>query len=117
MKFTFTPEENWEVIGVVGDVKVDALTDAPKSTVYQCSNRLKGNFMTLAARTSGDPLAFAKSITDAIHGIDNEQPVQFVQSMDEIFTSTLSSERLSAILLGVFASLAMLLAGVGIYGV
>jgi putative ABC transport system permease protein len=73
--------------------------------------------MTLVARTSGDPAAFARSITDAIHEIDNEQPVQNVQSMDELIASTLTSERLSAILLGAFAVLAVVLAGVGIYGV
>jgi putative ABC transport system permease protein len=117
MKFTFTPEDNWEVIGVVGDVKVGGLTDSPRATVYQCSNRLRGPFMTLVSRTSGDPVAFVKSITDAIHEIDNEQPVQNVQTMDELIASTLTSERLSAILLGAFAGLAVVLAGVGIYGV
>jgi putative ABC transport system permease protein len=117
MKFTFAPENNWEVIGVVGDVKTGDLTESPRATAYQCSNRLKGAFMQIVARTSGDPEAFAKSITGAIHEIDNEQPVQNVQSMDELITSTLTSERLSAILLGVFAALAVALAGVGIYGV
>jgi putative ABC transport system permease protein len=117
MGFTFTPEDNWEVIGVVGDVKTGDLTESPRATVYQCSNRLKGTFMSLVARTSGDPAAFAKSIIDAIHEIDTEQPVRNVQSMDELITSTLTSERLGAILLGAFAVLAVVLAGVGIYGV
>ena len=117
MKFTFTPENNWEVIGVVGDVKTGDLTESPRATVYQCSNRLRGGYMTLVTRTSGDPVAFVKSITDAIHEIDNEQPVQNVQSMDELIASTLTSERLGAILLGAFAALAVVLAGVGIYGV
>src|SRR5260370_1414230 len=117
MTFTFNPEYNWEVIGIVGDVKTQALTESPRATVYQCSIRLKGTFMTLVARTSGDPTAFAKSISDAIHDVDREQPVQNVQSMDELITSTLASERLSAILLGAFAVLAVVLAGIGIYGV
>lgn len=117
MKFTFDPENNWEVIGIVGDVKTASLTESPKATAYQCSNRLKGNFMTLAARTSGDPLAFANSISDAIHEVDREQPVQNVRSMEDLVASTLSSERLTALLLGVFAGLAIVLASVGIYAV
>jgi len=108
-----------EVIGVVGDVKLGSLTaDTPPAVVYQLTRqeRQYGGF-TLAIRTTVPPTSIAQAATAAIHEIDPNQPVQQVTTMEEIVAQTLAPQQFSAMLLGVFAAAALLLASVGIYSV
>ena len=68
-------------------------------------------------RTASDTSALSHAITGVIHDIDREQPVQDVRTMDEVIESTLTTERFNMLLLSAFASIAVLLAAVGIYSV
>ena len=118
MRFTFSPDDSWEVVGVVGDVKIDGLVEGePTATVYQWSRQRPWTSLWLVARTRSEPSALTKGIIGVIQDVDPEQPVQNVATMDEVIASTLSSERLSTLLLALFAGMAVLLAGVGIYSV
>ena len=63
------------------------------------------------------PLTVAQAATAAIHTIDAEQPVENVNTIDELLDRTLASQRFSALLLGLFAAVALALASVGIYSV
>jgi predicted permease len=108
-----------EVIGVVGDVKLGSLTaDTPPAVVYQLTRqeRQYGGF-TFAIRTAVPPTSIAQAATAAVHEIDPNQPVQQVTTMEEIVAQTLAPQQFSAMLLGVFAAAALLLASVGIYSV
>jgi ABC-type antimicrobial peptide transport system permease subunit len=73
--------------------------------------------LAFAIRTTVPPLTVAKSAAAAIHDVDPNQPVQRATTMDEIVDQTLAPQQFSAMLLGVFAAAAILLASVGIYSV
>ena len=74
-------------------------------------------YLTLVVRTVGDPVAVAAAIRAAIHSLDRNVPISEVQTMEEVVAYATGDSRLYLALLGTFASLALLLAAVGIYGV
>jgi predicted permease len=123
---TFFPGVVREIVGVVGDVKGDGLdqTRAP-ATLYMPLDQLappqgeqwRSSSMTLVVRSSSSPEAMVSAVTNAIREIDSTIPVTNVQSMEDLVTTSLSSERFSLLLLGAFAVLALILAAIGIYSV
>ena len=74
-------------------------------------------YMTLIVRTVMDPLTLDRALRDAIHGIDKDQPLTDVRTLERVRTESVASDRLQTRLLGIFAGVAMLLAAIGIYGV
>ena len=108
---------NKEVIGIVGDVKQGELSAAVAPTVYEYTRERPWSSLSLVLRTSVPPLSLAQSATAVVRAIDPEQPVEDVRTMDAVLDETLTSQRLSALLLALFASVALLLASVGIYSV
>ena len=71
----------------------------------------------LAVRTGGAPENLVAAIRKEVYALDPDQPISDVATMDERFSQSLSQPRFSALLLGLFAGIALLLAAVGIYGV
>lgn len=106
-----------EIVGVVGDVRYDSLTDEAEPTVYMPHPELTYEFMTLVIRTTGDPSELAPAVRREIGEIDRDQPVSDVRTMKEVMADTVGRARFNTLLLGVFAGLATLLAAVGIFGV
>jgi predicted permease len=107
-----------EVIGVVGDVKQGSLAEAPPPSVYNYTReRPSAGDLTLVLRTSVPPASMAPSAVGVIRALDPEQPVENVRTMVEVRDQQLTSQRLGATLLGVFAAVALTLATVGIYSV
>jgi putative ABC transport system permease protein len=104
------------VVGIVGDVKQRNLIEASTPTVYFYTREPYGR-ATFAIRTSIPPQTLAQPAVAAIRAIDPEQPVLDIQTMVHVRDGKLTSQRFSALLLGVFAGLALLLAAVGIYSV
>ena len=107
------------VIGIVGDVKQGELSAAAAPTVYEYTSSRERNWgsLSIVMRTSVPPSSLAPAATGVVRGIDPEQPVEDVRPMDEVVAETLRPQRFSALLLGLFASLALTLASVGIYSV
>jgi putative ABC transport system permease protein len=106
-----------EVIGVVGDVKHEAL-DAPAEPMsYWPHPELVYNNMTLVVRARGDAASLAAPAHEVIRSLDAEQPVADVRTMAGWLGRSLAKARFSALLLVIFAVVASVLAGVGIYGV
>jgi putative ABC transport system permease protein len=106
-----------EIIGIVGDVRYDSLTDGAEPTVYFPHPELTYSFMTLAVRTVADPAEMAPVVQRELRAIDPDQPVSDVRTMNQVMADTLSRARFNTLLLGLFAGLATLLAAVGIFGV
>ena len=105
------------VVGVVGDIRENGLAENPVATVYEYTREHDWGHLALVARTSVPPLTLAQAAAGAIHAIDSEQPVEEIRTMEDVRDDTLTSQRFNALLLGLFASVALTLASVGIYSV
>lgn len=103
----------WSIVGIVGNVHQFGLDAAPTYDVYFTG----GWTPYLVIRTASDPHRIASAAAGVIRKIDPALPVANVMAMDEILSNTLGPRRFSAVLISVFAALALLLAAVGIYGV
>jgi putative ABC transport system permease protein len=106
-----------EIIGVVGDVKEGSLDQEPSPTVYYVHAHLNYSAMVLVARTIGNPLGIADPVRRIVQGLDSEQPVPQMRTIETIIAETFSRQRFSALLMSGFSLIALLLAAVGIYGV
>jgi putative ABC transport system permease protein len=106
-----------EIVGVVGNVRYDSLIDESPPAVYFPHPDLAYSFMTLVVRTDGDPASIAPAVQREIRGLDPNQPVSDVRTMNQVMSEWVSRSRFNTLLLGLFAGLATLLSAVGIFGV
>jgi putative ABC transport system permease protein len=122
----FFPELPRVVVGVVGDVKMNAMNEKqPAPTLYFPVTQMsvprgetwRSFGMKVAVRTNAAPLSVAPAIAGAIREIDEEVPLLNIRTMDDSVSASLSQARFTMLLLGAFAGLALLLAVVGIYSV
>jgi putative ABC transport system permease protein len=107
----------YDVVGVVGDIKLTSLDGEVRPTVYIPHTQLPFGVMTFVARTEGNPELLVPGVSAAVHGIDRELPLADVRTMDAVVDRTLARPRIVAVLLSVFAVMALALAAVGVYGV
>ncbi|HST53137.1 MAG TPA: ABC transporter permease [Pyrinomonadaceae bacterium] len=107
-----------EIVGVVRDLKQGEWTSAPKPEMYlPHAQAASPSAMTIVARTDGDPLKLARPVQAQVWAIDKNLPVSDVSSMEDVISGSVGPQRFNALLLGVFAAAALLLAVVGVYGV
>jgi putative ABC transport system permease protein len=106
-----------EIVGIVGDVKYESLVDEVNPTVYMPLPELVYSLMTLVIQTDGDPVAIAPAVRRTVREIDPAQPVSDVRSLRKVMSEWVDRPRFNTLLLGLFAGLATLLAGIGIFGV
>jgi putative ABC transport system permease protein len=106
-----------EIIGVVGNVKEGALDREPTPTVYYIHAHLPYTGMVFVVRATIDPLSLAGAIRRVIHDIDPAQPVAQMRTMEAVVRETFARQTFSALLLGGFSLVSLVLAAVGIYGV
>jgi predicted permease len=113
-----TPEDWIQVVGVVKDVRQFELNAEPKPQMY-LSYRQAGFFDSrdLVVKTDVDPASMAATVRKAVWEIDKDQPVSNIQTMDQILAESIARQRFSMLVLAIFAAVALVLAGVGIYGV
>lgn len=110
--------EEWRTVaGVVANVKHRGLDEEPMFDVYAPHLQLPERGMTLVLRSALSPAALTSSVRSAVLEIDSDQPIFNVQTMNEVVGSSLWMQRFSAYLLFILAGLALLLAGIGLYGV
>ncbi len=105
-----------EVIGVVGDVKHAGLDADVHPTAYWPYPELSFPFMTLVVRTEGDPLTLAPALRQTVLSLDKDQPVADIRSMEGLLSASLARTRFATAIMAAFAGMALLLAGLGIYG-
>jgi predicted permease len=114
------------VIGVVSNAKQDDWAARPESEVFlpylQNHDYLESPsthfaYLTLVARTAGDPARLASTIEDKIWAVDKNVTISEVQTMAQVVADSTAEPRFNLLLLGAFAGVALILAAVGIYGV
>ena len=105
------------VIGIVGDVKQGELSAGTNPTVYEYTRERNWRSNSLVMRTTVPPLSLAPSAAAVVRAIDPQQPVEEIRTMADLLDDMLRSQRFSVLLLGLFASVAVTLASVGIYSV
>jgi predicted lysophospholipase L1 biosynthesis ABC-type transport system permease subunit len=114
-----TPEkpEWWEVVGEVGNVKAFGLEQPDLPTLYRPFAQHPWGLLAFTIRTAGDPTALLKSAEQAVWDVDKDQPIFRALPMSVLAVQSVALRRVSTLLLAGFASLALILAAVGIYGV
>src|SRR5688572_25133955 len=115
---SFNNGETWSrVVGIVGDVKAYGLDREAVAQIYQPLRQANGLQGRVLVRMTGDPVAAALIIREAVHAVDPDVPIENVRTMAEIRALSLATPRLTAMMLSVFAALALLVTGTGITGV
>jgi len=126
LTMTFFPDAIREVVGIVGDVKLDSLDQSrPSSVLYLPLQQMSvpanggwGSFpMTLVVRSATSPASLVSAVSNAVHQVDRDIPLRDILTMDELVANSIAQQRLNMLLLGTFSALALLLAAVGIYSV
>jgi putative ABC transport system permease protein len=107
----------YEIVGIVKDIRSASLDVDVFPVVYVPHTQLQVGVMTFVVRTSAAPRALATGVAAAVHEFDPELPVADVRPMDDVVAFTIARPRVIMTLLVAFAMMAMLLAGVGVYGV
>ncbi|PYO45943.1 MAG: hypothetical protein DMD84_27465, partial [Candidatus Rokuibacteriota bacterium] len=112
------PPDVWAtVIGVVGTIRQRTLREAPSPQLYRPMTQAANIFNSIAARTDGEPMALARSVRAALWSVDPEQPVWRMRSMASLLERDVATPKVIMLLTTLFASLALLLAVIGVYGV
>ena len=104
------------VVSVVGDVREYGLDRATAPEAYLAQSQDNHNYMAIVVRTA-KPLSQLSAVTSAVHGLDSQLPVYAPRELSQMVSQSSEQQRFVALLLGLFAGLALVLASVGIYGV
>lgn len=112
-----TPEAHWmTIVGVVGDVKNSSLDVAPLPQIYRPFWQDPARSMAIAIRTFRDPLEITSAVPIRVLALDRQLPVYDVETMQERVDSSTAFPEFQALMLGILAGMALLLAAIGVYG-
>jgi putative ABC transport system permease protein len=118
---TFFPDDDlkrhFTIVGVVGDVKQYGLDQEAVDTIYLPYEQSPDTVGTLMVKTAGDPVNYVRQLKAAVYSVDPEQPVIDIKTLDQLRGDTLAATRLTSLLLGLFAVLALAIAATGLSGV
>jgi len=111
------PEIPWEIVGVIADERTSSLEGTVRPGVYVPIEQSPSVFVSVVVRSAVEPATLSRAITEAVHEVDRNQVVTDIRTLEEMKSTSAASTRLRTTLLAVFASLALLLSAIGIYGV
>jgi putative ABC transport system permease protein len=106
-----------EVIGVVADVKFEGITVTTPMQIYMPLTQESSRMLAIVVRTPADPAAITPVVQTTVQRLDKDLPVYGVKTMDQMLDTSMARERMSMLILAVFAGVALTLASVGLYGV
>ncbi|HKC87732.1 MAG TPA: ABC transporter permease [Blastocatellia bacterium] len=107
-----------QIVGVVGDVKYNGLAEETQPAMYQPSLQATSFNVFLIVKTeAADPLSLVSAVRNEIRSLDPDLPVARVSTLEQHFATAVAPPRFSAMLIAIFAALALILSSVGIYGV
>jgi putative ABC transport system permease protein len=116
-RISFNQGQNWiTIVGVVGDVRQYGLNQEPADEIYR-PIRQTGGAGNLLVRTTVAPAVMVPQLRQAVYGVDPENAIDQVQTLEHVRSESIASPRLTTVLLGSFAVLAMLITAAGIAGV
>jgi putative ABC transport system permease protein len=116
-RISFDGGTTWRtIVGVVGDVRQAGLDREPADAVYLPFLQFPGFSHTLFVRTAGDPMRVAAQVRQAAHRLDADTAVSSVRSLTQIRSESLSQPRLTTLLLGLFAFVALAISAAGLSG-
>ncbi|HET9370899.1 MAG TPA: FtsX-like permease family protein, partial [Vicinamibacterales bacterium] len=113
---TINPDNEIEIVGVVGDVRQKSLNDEPEPSFYTSTGQFPLRRLSFVVQTSGDPASLQGPIRDEIRRFDPNMAVDF-EPMPILVANTIRRQELGMTLMMMFGVAAVLLAAVGIYGV
>jgi len=105
-----------EIVGVVADVRHQALDAAPREEMYLPHAQAASETMTLVVSARGDPAPLGAALRAQVRALDADLPLASIRPMEEVVASSLAPRRAAMTLVGAFAAIAVLLAAVGLYG-
>jgi putative ABC transport system permease protein len=105
------------IVGVAGHIRHDRVDEDVRPQVYFNYKQRAQDRMALAVRTHTDLTAMGASLAGAIRSVDPEQPVYDARTLDAVVDRSVAQRWLQAVLLGAFATIALVLASIGVYGV
>jgi putative ABC transport system permease protein len=111
------PEENYEIVGVVGSIRHLGLEKSPEPALFLANLQEPNGFINLVIRTSGDPMRIAPAVKSEIRTIERDIPVSEVRTMEQYMARAVARPHFNVVLLGAFAGLALALASLGLFGV
>ena len=112
----FDGGQSREIVGVVSDVRHDGLQQPVREEMYLPHAQFPFGSMTIAVRTSGDPAALLPALQRAVWSVNPRQAIYTATTMDALVADSLRERRFNLSLIGGFATLALVLAAVGVYG-
>lgn len=121
-RFQFTENRPWAtIVGIIPTIRHNAVLEPPRAEAYLAHAQAAVEFgsatraMTLAIRTDGDPTALMSSIRQALRDAGPGLPLGEIQTMEHLTKTALAQPRLTTMLLGLLAALALVLASLGVY--
>jgi putative ABC transport system permease protein len=105
------------VVGVIADAPSAGLSIPARPEMYVPQLQSPFSAMSVVARGGGDPMELTASLRAAVAEIDPDQPLHDVRALERLISDAVAAPRLSALLMALFAALAVLLSAVGVYGV
>jgi len=110
--------EKLQIVGVVGNVRHRALESSPRPTIYLAFGQAHWPSAVMAIRTLvSDPTALTSAAQNTVWSVDKNVPLDHVQTMEQVIANSALRRKFTMLLLTIFASLAMLLSAIGLYGV
>ena len=119
LHYTSVQADPITIVGVVGDVKITGLDEAVRPVLYYPYRQNAGNAANLVVRTTTDPTSLAAAVRAEVRNLESETAILNVNTMEGMIAQTQASfiRRFPALVISIFAGVALLLASIGIYGV
>ena len=112
------PKDPWAtVVGVAGDVKNTSLDAEVRPQLYFPYQQRTWGHVVIVARSRTDAASLFGPLREAVWAVNKDQPITKLRTVEDYLSTSVSQHRFNTVLLGAFALLALILAGVGIYGV